>query len=218
MAARDFKTAFGMILLALAFTPACAAPEKPKPHDEPPLEFTLTVDGKPVDVRADEPTRVKIGDRDVDIRLTPKPERLLKVPGLRFRYPAGHSYEVEPGESTTRWTLDGNDNVIILTRLAAKADPAQVARESVQTMVKGFGRGKVKTAPSELRLGGRTYSATRLNVSIASQPLIYEICAFNAGGATFILAVQDSPAVDGSPSAETRRVLDLLDKTLALDE
>jgi hypothetical protein len=209
----------GLALACSAGAEKPAADEKSRSREEPPLEFTLTLDGRPVDIRTDQPVRVKVGDREVEARLTPKPERLLRVPGLSFRYPAGHGFEVERTDASAQWTLDGNHNVIILSRVARKVDPAEIARNTVDRLARQFGRKNVTTSASEMRLGGRAYAATHLKLTTKSGPLTYDVCAFNAGDdATFLLMVQDSPGPDGSPSDETRRVLGLLDQTLKFEE
>jgi hypothetical protein len=210
------------LMVALAFTRGAggddaAVGDKPRRSEEPPLEFTLTLDGKAVDIRADEPTRVKVGDREVEVRLTPKAERLLKVPGLSLRYPAGHGFDVEHNPNSTQWTLDGNDNVVIVNRIGQKVDPAAMTRATVDGLAKRLGNKNAKSSPSQMRVGGRAYPATHVDVTIRSERLTYDVCAFNAGGVTFVLMVQDTPRADGTTSDETRRVLELLDKTAKLD-
>ena len=218
---RTATTSLLLLLLLVSWASPLAAddpPAQPAGEKEPPLEFTLRLDGKDVEIRTDEPVRVRVGDREVEARLTARPERLLRVPGLSFRYPAGHGFEVERAEGSAQWTLDGNSNVIILSRLAHKADPRDMERGFMEPVIEQFGRQNVKSSASELRLGGRKYPATRLAVTVASEPLTYDVCVFNSGEATFLLVVQDSPKPDGSTSDETRRVVELLDKTLKLDD
>jgi hypothetical protein len=208
--------ALGVVRVASGDDDAPAG-EKAARSEEPPLEFTLTLDGKAVEIRADEPVKVKVGGREVEIRLTPRGERLLKLPGLSFRYPAGHGFEVEHNPNSTQWTLDGNHNVVIVNRIALQADPAAMTRSTVEGLVKRLGNKNAQPSPSQMRVGGRAYPSTHVNVTIRSERLSYDICAFHAGGATFVLMVQDTPKADGTTSDETRRVLDLLDKTLKLD-
>jgi hypothetical protein len=211
---------FLAVLVLLAGASAFAEPKVAKPTtqpSEPPLEFTLHINGQAIAIEVNAPRTVTVGGKDVTVKLTPKPDRLLQLPGFSFRYPSQHGYEHESEAEYQQWTLDGNDNVIIVTRVPRKLEPAALVGETLDGIAKEFGRANVKRSKGELALGGKKYPSTHLHVSVLGQKLSYQAVGINVGESTVVLIVQDSAADDGSLSAETKTVLDLLDKTFKID-
>jgi hypothetical protein len=206
-------------LLLAPFASAKDADAPKLPPAAPPQEYILEIDGQPFPITADTPAKLKIGDKEVVARLIPKPDRLFKTPGLSFRIPAQHAYEFDdstPGMK--QWTFDGNDNVLIVTRVEENADGADLVKSTIDGIIPQFGRQNIRQDKSELALGGKKYPAVRMTVTLAGQSLQYQIASMTSGKSTFLIMVQDSLKDDGTLSDEAKSVLNLLDKTLKLEE
>jgi hypothetical protein len=76
-----------------------------------------------------------------------------------------------------------------------------------------FPEGNVEESKGALRLGTRTLAARRLRVEIAGIPMSMDVATFDAPASTWAVIVQDTVLDDGSPSAETVRVKELLAST-----
>lgn len=200
------------VILALAFAlPARAA----EPDPGPPLDLTLEVEGQAIPVQPGVPFEATIGGRRVAMRLVARPDRQFDRDGLRFRYPAAHAFEADRSDpGVALYTLDGNDNVLVIARFTLPMKPEAAASAMIEQMALRYGKQNVRRRPATLQLGGRAIKGTRLDVALAGERLRQEIFGFSdASGAAIALIVQDSPRPDGSATAETQRVLDLLATT-----
>lgn len=181
-------------------------------------EYTLELDGKSVDVRAGEATTLEVGGKKVRAKVTAKPDKLFRGGGVSFRIPREYSLEsdAEP-DGTESWMLDGNNGVVHLARFRNAAAPKHVIRDTVEALTGQYGKANIKTSNASLNLGGRAHGGTRLNVQIVGQNLVQDVFAFEAGGVTFVLMVQETPQEDGSSEPELRRVRELLATTFRID-
>lgn len=197
-----------VIKLALAAACAFAVAAAPEAQQaEPPLEFTIEVDGQSVDARAEEPAKVRVNGRDVTATVKVKPTKLLQTPEFSFRYPRQHAFAYESDESTTTWTLDGNDSVVILTRYAAKIPPADLAPALIKEI--GGQLGEVKQSPASIELFGKKVDGTRLAATLAGQKIVQAIYTFDVAGVSYSLVLQDSSGEE-TAGAEPRAVAELL--------
>src|SRR4051812_44057033 len=119
---------FGLIIAVLCAT--AAADNKEPTNGEPPLEYTVNIDGQDVAINSGQTVKVKVGDREVQLRLTPSPQRTLRIPGLSLRYPANYNYESDQTDKDgPQWTLHGRHTVLIFTGMQA-GTPIQPAVEA----------------------------------------------------------------------------------------
>lgn len=194
---------------------AAAAPEG---SEEPPAEFTLEIDGQSVDVQTGAPAKAIVAGKEVTLRLTPKPTRLLKTPEFSFRFPRGYSFEHEQDGGTTTWTLSGNNNTLIVTRVAQKLDSATLAGETLKAMQAQLRQQDVRPTKVTAKLGGRTIEGLHAEWRVGDQRIRNDVYAFAAGGATYALIVQDSPTESGATSDDTRKAVELLEATMKFGE
>lgn len=189
---------------------------KPADHDEePPLELTIEIDGKAADVQLDRATTVEVNGKQVEIRLTAKPDRLFQGGGVSFRYPRQHAFAVERDEGTTTWTFDGNENVLMLLHYALALDADELAREVADSMVAQYGEGNSRTRATSIDLAGRQRQGTRVEATVVGENVVQEVFSWQRGpdGPTYVLILQDSPPAAGGASDESRQVRDLLVQT-----
>ena len=213
------RKAIPLAALGLVMTLTALAQEKPQgaATTEPPLEFVLEIDGQKMPMTADAPTKITVGGKEVIAKLTVLPDRLFQGPSVSFRYPRQHAFAADattPG--MTQWTLDGDSNVLIVQHVDEKVDQQEMVKDLVDGLKRQFGARNVKRSKGEVSLGGKKYPATGLTATIVSEKIHFDIVPFAAGEGTYVLMIQDSVNDDGSQSAETKQVLELLDKTFKL--
>jgi hypothetical protein len=177
-------------------------------------------------VLLDRETTIDLGDgKPVKARLTARPERRFRAGGVSFRYPRHHgfAFEGDADAGLATWTLDGNDNVLILTRYDMPIDEDDLRQSVVEGITSQFARAEHKTETTTLSLGGVRRPAARVRVKLGDASLVQDVCTWRAegkDGPSYSLIVQDSPpdgAAPGKPSPETARVLKLLDETFKQD-
>jgi hypothetical protein len=215
---RRYPPATALWLFGVALPLAAAEPPGPDNSEALIEEYTLELDGKSIDVRAGQESIVDVGGKKVRAKLTAKPDKLFRAGGVSFRIPREYSLEIgkEP-DGTQTWTFDGNNGIVHLARFPNAVPPKQVVRDAVNRLKAQYGETNVKTKDASLKLGGRVHPGTRLTVRIAGQTSTQDISAFETGGVTFVVMVQETPQEDGSSGAEVRRVRELLATTFQVD-
>ena len=181
--------------------------------EEPPLRFTLRLDGKDVPVHLDQPFHLDVNGRAIEGRLMVAPTRRLSAAGVAFEYPRHMSFEVdreEPG--VTIWTLDGNNSVVMLMELAAQVE----LDDLIEMFAAPHGGRDVRREPAQITLDGRALAGARLVLSMAGSQLRQDVFVLPSNQGTLALIVQDTPAGDGRTSPETADVVALLERTLRL--
>jgi len=197
-----------MILLLGVYAQAQA---KAPANGEPPLEYVLNIDGTELPIAVDRPVTVKIGERELQIKLTPKPERVLRVPGLAISYPSYFTYQTSPGDpKTPQWTLQGHDAVLIVTRANAPNAAHEMVRSTVARLTTKFGDTNVAPSTVDLTFAGKKIQATRLGITVGESKFNYDIFALSTSGVTYLIMLQDSPGKDGGSSEEAKKVTGLL--------
>jgi hypothetical protein len=200
-------------LAAVMLLGLVAADEPKDPAAPPALELQVEINGKPVVTQTDKTVEVEVGGQKVQVRVTMLPYRIFDRGGLRFRYPSTHAWEVDlSSKEYTMWTLDGNSNVIMLTKYTENEPTDNVVNMLVTQLTRQYGRPNVQVSPTTLKLGAMEVKGQRLDVRLANQHLRQDLYAFQAGGATFSMILQDSPEEEKT-TKETQDVIEMLGKT-----
>lgn len=204
------RSAFS-VLVILLWGGFAGAQAKAPANGEPPLEYVLNIDGTELPIAVDRPVTVKIGERELQIKLTPKPERVLRLPGLAISYPSYFTYQSSPGDpKTPQWTLQGHDSVLIVTRANAPNAAHEMVRSTVSRLTTKFGDTNVAPSTVDLTFAGKKIQATRLGVTVGESKFNYDIFAVPASGVTYLIMLQDSPGKDWGSSEEAKKVVGLL--------
>jgi hypothetical protein len=205
--------------IGLTFAFLCAtavsAADKNEPTDgEPPVEYVLNVDGQDVAINAGQTVKVKVGDREVQLRLTPSPQRVLKLPGgLSLRYPAHYTYESnQTDKDAPQWTLHGRHTLIIITRVKGAIEPA--VADTVDDLTRQF--KDVRQSEVQLNVGGHPTKATKIDFTVVTQKLRHYVFGLTGGGGTYLVILQETPNDDGSSDDETKELINLLDKGMVI--
>ena len=204
------RSAFSVLVILLLGVYA-QAQAKPPANGEPPLEYVLNIDGTELPIAVDRPVTVKIGEREFQIKLTPKPERVLRLPGLAISYPSYFTYQTLPDDpNTPQRMLQGHNTVLIVTPVNAPNAAHEMVRSTVARLTKRFGEKNVVPSTVDLTFAGKKIQATRLGVTMDESKFNYDIFAFSTSGMTYLIMLQDSPGKDGGSSEEAKKVTGLL--------
>lgn len=163
-----------LLKLLAALVLLCCAPFALAADDrqEPPISYTLTIDGQAHVVPEGVPTRLTGTFKDPMVALKPAATRTFAYGGVRFEYPATFNWEAEiEGPLEKTWTLSGNDFIIIYFIVPKKVTLDVLA----QGMVKQFGAENTRIAKAQRQLGGKLYHGRRLAVTLAGTVQTMEI-------------------------------------------
>ncbi|MFQ5845589.1 MAG: hypothetical protein ACE5JG_11445 [Planctomycetota bacterium] len=181
---------------------------------EPPLIFRLEVDGRAHRIEPDRPLKLPTGAGTTTVTLRVEPHRVFAYGGLHFHYPRSYAFEADlRSPELSRWTLDGDDCVLMVFRFPGQTDPERVLQSSVREMRRQFGGLHVQQSDTTLALDGRKLAGKELRVELAGQRLVQSFYAVRAGDAAVVLVIQDTPRPGGDPSPDRVRAEEMLART-----
>ena len=198
------------VVLALALLCGLGCGNATDETREPPLKYTLEVDGKAHVVEAGEEVQLKGTFTDPKVKLTPAETRLFTYGGVEFQYPAYFAWEADAEEDDYKnWTLSGNDFKILLFDAAG----ATSADEYAAGIVKRFGEANCRLTDVTLVLGGTKHDGKRIATRLAGSSFVQTVVRLPAKGRTKMLVLQDSPPDEKQSTKETDLALKLLRTT-----
>lgn len=179
---------------------------------EPPVAYSIDIDGKPHSIDLGKPTVLKGTFTNPSVTLTAASTRHFNTIGIEFDYPASFTWEADVEvESAQSWTLSGNDFKIMVFQLSKGV----TAQSYAQAMVKQFGEEKTTIASTERSLGEKTLSGKVLKTIIAKTEIRMEILEIPSNSKSRLLVLQDSPPEGESMSKEAEATLNVVAKTFA---
>lgn len=209
MPTKTVLNSIAALMLVAAATVAQAADDS----QEPPLAYTLTIDGQAHALTQGAPTQLTGTFRDPTVVLTAASTRQFTYGGVAFEYPATFNWEAEiEGPLTKTWTLSGNDFNIIYMVV-----PQKIASEAyAQGVAEQLGAKDSRITSSSRQFGGRSFNGHRLTVTIADtlQTMEFYTLALKPKG-TRVLMLQDSPPSRNGQSKEASDALALLARSFS---
>jgi len=177
---------------------------------EPPLKYTLEIDGRKHELVLDKALRIPGDYHNPRIVLRASPVRNFTYGGITFRYPATFSWDAEiEGPHMKMWTLSGKDCKIMYF-----IQPGAVSVESYAlAMAKQFGKGSTRISDTERTLGDRKYKGKLLLVKLAGVALRLEVYALPAKTGCRWLVFQDSPPEKRKFSTEGEKTLRMFSRS-----
>jgi hypothetical protein len=209
-----------MVLLVLGFTASQGADNQKPPADlaEPPLEFSLAVDGTTQDVVLDKPFEIDAGGRRLSLTISMKPWRVFSSAGVTFKYPSYYAFEAESDpDGSANWTFTGNDNTLMFFKYpGSDQSPAEAQKAVLESAIESYGRKNIRQADCTLKAAGQTLRGKRLDIKIGEidVEIRQDLYAFATDQATFVLIVQDSLDDGRKTTAETTGATKLLSESL----
>ena len=183
------------------------------PTREPPARFVLQTLGGDIDVVAGE--AFELTDSQVTLRATLRPveTRRLDVGELSFCYPTHMIFSCDTEDAPDHvWSLEGSDMTLKLWRVSYDVpDLAAEAKEVAGLTQAEFAGPTEQSAAEPLRLGEDRVAGTRLRIEFENSiTVLQDYYCIRANGTVFILMLQESPDDPATPTAEMRRVRELL--------
>lgn len=190
----------------------------PDPTVEPPLEFTLEIDGRQIaaPIHLDKPFKADVGGKKISMKLAVKPYRTFRFAGVSFNFPQYYTFEADADDSDfVMWTFSGNDNSLMLFKYK-KGDDAANLKAAVDSANTHYGKQRVKQTDCTLNLDGRPMEGKRLDIKLADVPIRQELYSFSSERASFVLIVQDTPEDGKKSTDETVEAIKMLEETFQI--
>jgi hypothetical protein len=176
----------------------------------PVMKLDVVIDGKQFSI--DDGDTLKYDSKSIIVRTSKY--MTFDNEALTFDFPKHFSCDFEKDEAYKNWTLDGNDFVIMYFVLDVQVGMDVFIKE----MVDKFGKKNCSLSDRRTRLGNIDLAGKRINISLVGVKLTYDIFDLKTrDGKTHYLAFQDTKGVDGSESAEGLETLNILNKTLKVN-
>ena len=134
--------------------------------------------------------------------------KLFRDCKITFSFTATHAVSKEVKDEVTTWTLDGQDNVLILLKVKG-LEPTELGKETVRSLKQQYG-AKSRQSNCKVTLGNETVNGKKVTVEIMGETLTQEVYELKAGSDGYLLIIQDSGATETS---ETRAAKTLLKQT-----
>ena len=176
----------------------------------PVMKLDVVIDGKQFSI--DDGDTLKYDSKSIIVRTSKY--MTFDNEALTFDFPKHFSCDFEQDEAYKNWTLDGNNFVIMYFVLDVQVGIDVFIKE----MVDKFGKKNCTLSDRRTRLGNIDLTGKRINISLVGVKLSYDVFDVKTNdGKTHYLAFQDTKDDDGSESAEGLETLDILNKTLKLN-
>jgi hypothetical protein len=168
-----------------------------------PLQLTVTVDGKPYQVKEGDTLRV---DNKTIVVSTGK-YSTFNYGALKFEYPKNYAFAEKKEMGIKTWTLTGNDFTVMYFEIAVEVTVDMFIDE----FVKKFGKKNVKISDVSTSLGGMNLKGKHLKIEIAGQKMSMDIFQVpNNDDKVHLVAFQDLNDEDGSASDESVETLKVI--------
>lgn len=175
---------------------------------EPPLTYTLIIDGQRVPVEVGKEVAVAGQFRDPRVKLEVGSTRTFQFAGVKFDYPGAFGWEADVEDpDTVNWTLSGNDYKIMVFQKTV-LEPDQLAR-SIAT---GLDADPEAIVAVEETIAGQKLKGFRIRTKIVGTLSVTVVLATPSGA---ILVLQDTPPDGSEVSVENKACRELLNKTLS---
>jgi hypothetical protein len=194
---------------------ALARPPAAEESHEPPLEITLTLDGRKHELKSGREFEITVKGEKLSGRIEIAPTRTLRLAELEFCYPQYYSFEFEKLNPGAQWTLDGHNHVLILTRIP-DATLADVLRDTLAELPAEWRQAADDSVPCSRKLGGREWTGRCFEVQIAGIAQHQELLLLQVDKSVLLFWSQDTLDQPGKPTAEAEATRKLIEKTMRL--
>lgn len=197
------KRAFAVIMV-VGFCTLCFATDE---SQEPPLKFTLDINGQKRALVLDKPLKLAGDYKNPQVVLRASPNRLFTYGDITFQYPCSFTWEAElDGENEKKWILSGNDFKIMYFILPGTFSVGSYS----QALANRFGGSSTRISDTERMLGGQRLKGKLLFVKLAGTALTMEVYSLSAKAGSRMLVFQDSPPDNRATSKEGEGALAIL--------
>lgn len=180
---------------------------------EPPIIYTLQVGDEKIRTTANNEVKLQGVFENPTMKIVPDEQRLFNYAGISFQYPKYFSFEADFTEEGVKiWSLDGNDNVIMVQHFP---DQEISLNELVQSTLDIVGR-QTKTQKVNYTFNNHKLEGTRLLINIAGITIYQDVCKLPSKGGARFLIIQDMPASEKVSDKEVKQLKKLLSDSLKI--
>lgn len=189
---KSSKMSWKLLHLVQAFLLIAASARAAEPEAvEPPLKYTLFVDGKATDISEGKPVRLSGEFKNPEVTLKVDPHRVFTYAGISFRFPQYYTFEADLTDKEARtWTLSGNDAKVMIADLQGDVSLPTYA----EAVSENVGKGALKILDRKLKakFGEHTLSgmSTKVNIGTVESSMDFYLIS-TTGGRTRFLIVMD---------------------------
>ena len=178
--------------------------------DEPPLGYTLQIDGKEVLLEPGKELKIEGKFENPKVKLLPNQTRLFSAAGVVFKYPAYFTFEADfSSEGVKIWTLNGKEFMIMVHQFSAKLSAQQMA----ESMKAQYGKS-AKTSPVSRKINGQNLKGVRVTANFAGAGITQDVLDLPTENGNRLLVIQDLIEKEEESVEETKLSMGLLDETL----
>jgi hypothetical protein len=139
---------------------------------EPPIVYTLEVDGRFVTLQPDTPLKLEGSFEAPTLILRVAQTRTLQADGVTFNYPAYFTFEADISDPEVKtWTASGNDVTVMLFSFSAEVD----ARALAESTAEALQARDIKVDPVKVRLGEQEREGVKATMPLLDQTVIQQV-------------------------------------------
>lgn len=179
---------------------------------DPPLQLTVSIGGHEQRLVEGVEAVVVIDGKQTKVKVVVEPMRRFQAAGVEFDFPRDMAFEHD-AEDFDSWTLDGSDVIVHVHRHEA-GKAIDLTRGTLAGMLATLDGDSDAPVRHEVTLGGTKYTGFRGRATFGPATIEVIAVGIDIGKRPLVLMLQHTLADDGTESAEKKRVLEMIEKTL----
>ena len=179
---------------------------------EPPIVYTLEVDGQNVTLAPDTPLKLEGSFENPTLTLRVAQTRTLQADGITLNYPAYFTFEADTSDPEVKtWTASGNDVTLMLFSFSEKV----AARALAESTAEALQSQDLKVESLKVRLGDSEREGVKATMTLADQTVIQQVLALpSSPRGSRLLVLQEVRGQGASEAAELGATLKVVAASL----
>lgn len=141
---------------------------------EPPVVYTLEVDGQSVTLAPDTPLKLEGSFNNPTLTLRVAQTRTLQADGITLNYPAYFTFEADTSDPDVKtWTASGNDVTLMLFSFSEEVAAKALAESTAQALQSR----DLKVEAVKVKLGDSEREGVKATMTLADQSVIQQVLA-----------------------------------------
>ena len=174
--------------------------------------YEVTISGQKIIVDSETTTNAVVDGKKLSIRVRELLFKKFDDGNISFMFPARHAVEKKQVAGDTSWTLDGQDNIIMIHRVK----DADFAKTVLKELKSEYGQDS-KVEDCQCWFGSKKISGQKITAKFAGQKVVQEffnLPSSSSSSVNYVFVIQDSNETE---SDETRMVKRKLKETFHMN-
>ena len=183
---------------------------------EPPVQFTLKVDGKTFTGEIGKTFKLNGEFKDSSAKISTSNFRNFNYEGVSFHYPVKHHWEADLSDPQSKaWAMIGTESSISLFVISEEYSAEDYAKE----LIEDFDTETYDEKELKLKLGEQEFEVLRLIFEADEYEYVYDIVSLPQQNGNSRLLLLEDVAPDRNPdSEEAKAVMSLLKKSFKIEK